>query len=329
MILATSVPQRQAVDDGAVPPPEQIGADVWAVPMPMPGAQMNLRYTLTYLLRGTDGLIHVVDPGWDSDENAAQLTAAVDRLGGRVGSIIVTHLHPDHLAMAPRLRDQSGAPIVMHERELTALEQLLEDEPVNPTDWGVPPDRVPELTALAQSRSAYRPLEPDVLVRGSVDHIRLSDLDLEVLHTPGHTTGHICLRLPRERLLLTGDHVLPASYPGLGLGGRSITNPIADYLESLELLTAFADHEVLPGHQYRFTGLANRIATITAHHRRRTAEVHAVLETDPLASVYDTAAALTWSRGWDGMRGFLLYSALAQTAMHVDLIRRAALTDTH
>jgi glyoxylase-like metal-dependent hydrolase (beta-lactamase superfamily II) len=95
--VATSAAQRRAFDDGSLPQPERIRDNVWALATPMPGGVMGMRYTLTYLLRSTDGHVHVVDPGWDSDDNAALLAAALNRVGGPLGSIIVTHLHPDHL----------------------------------------------------------------------------------------------------------------------------------------------------------------------------------------------------------------------------------------
>ena len=145
-------------------------------------------------------------------------------------------------------------------------------------------------------------VRPDVVVRGQVDHLQHPGLAIEVLHTPGHTTGSICLRLPEERLLLTGDHVLPAIHPGLGLGGSSDRNPVAEYLDSLGRVVGHDDHEVLPGHNYRFTGLAERAAATAAHHRRRTDEVAAALERTPDASVFEVASVLTWTAGWQRLR---------------------------
>jgi glyoxylase-like metal-dependent hydrolase (beta-lactamase superfamily II) len=223
--------------------------------------------------------------------------------------------------MAPRRRQETGAPIVLHELEAKAVSELADFRDVDPGAWGVPSDRWDEVRALRHARSAYRLVTPDVVVRGPVDRLNHPGLELEALHTPGHTIGHICLRLPAEKLLLTGDHVLPAIYPGLGLGGRPTVNPIAAYLESLERVAVFDDHEILPGHHYRFTGLAERVERTAAHHRRRSDEVAVALAADPEATVYRVAAALTWSGGWERMQGFLLYSALTQTAMHIDLLR--------
>lgn len=322
-VTPTSAAQARALEEGTVPTLEQVRERVWAVPLAMPQGQPRLNYTLTYVLVDDEQRLHVVDPAWGSDENWDALWQAVRTIPSShdIASIIVTHLHPDHIGMAPRLRDATGAPIVLHEKEAAALEHLDVFRPIDPGVWGVPEARFVEIARLADARGAYTAVHPDVALTGDIDRLRPPGLEIEVIHTPGHTTGSICLRLPEERLLLTGDHILPAIYPGLGLGGRSERNPIAEYLDSLGRVVGYDDHEILPGHNYRFTGLADRVARTAAHHRRRTDEVERALRAQPDASVYDVAATLTWTAGWEQMRGFFLYSALAQTAMHIDFLR--------
>jgi len=334
-VIATSAAQEHATahgapDGDALPPLEQVRDRVWALATAMPGGLRRLDYTLTYLLVDDDGRVHVVDPGSDTDDNWRLLLAAVAEVSpdGDVGSVIVTHLHPDHLGLARRLREATGAPLVLHEREAVTLAAGPPVAVVDPAVWGVPTERRAELAFLAQAFADHRPLAPDLTVRGVTDHLRPAGLDIEVLHTPGHTAGHVCLRLPAEKLLLTGDHVLPALYPGLGLGGTGpgVSNPIADNVASTARLRPYDDHEVLPGHHYRFTGLVERLDAIDGHHRRRSAEVAEILRSEPGASVYEVAAGLTWSRGWQGLRGGLLYSALLQTSFHIDFLRHSATT---
>jgi glyoxylase-like metal-dependent hydrolase (beta-lactamase superfamily II) len=148
---------------------------------------------------------------------------------------------------------------------------------------------------------------------------------LEVMATPGHTAGHICLRDDDRGLLFTGDHVLPTVFAGLGLGGPTASNPLADYLASIDRVRRFPDHEALPGHGYRFRGLAGRAEECAEHHLKRAREVAAVLaDEDPRSggpSIWDIAARLTWTAGWEGLEGFQLLSALTQTEMHRDFVR--------
>jgi glyoxylase-like metal-dependent hydrolase (beta-lactamase superfamily II) len=147
-----------------------------------------------------------------------------------------------------------------------------------------------------------------------------------VLWTPGHTTGHVCLVIESDAVVLTGDHVLPDLYPGIGIGGPSAGNALADYLTSLDRLEPFADYTGLPGHGAPFP-LVERSRRTAQHHRRRTAEVGAALDHLVRPTVWQVAAALRWRTGWDALRQHALDSALAQTEWHVGVLSREAELD--
>ena len=326
----TSPAQFEASRSGTVPPPEQVRDDVWAVAQQMPGG--HLPYSLLYLLRDSDFAFHVVDPGWDSDENWDALTAVLMNLGASpadVRSITSTHLHPDHIGLADRLRRVSGAPLQLHETEAAAIgspfvgpqaadavERLVET-------WGVPTERRREIVMVIDQASRFvAPRADRTLVDG--ERLDIPGFDLLALLTPGHTSGHICLREDVRTLLFTGDHLLPMMHAGLGLGAPTTTNALADYLSSLQRVSVYPDHEVLPGHGYRFRGATSRAAASAEHHLRRSHEVIAVLADEPDSSNWEIAARLTWTAGWQNLTDFFLYSALAQTAMHRNYIETAS-----
>lgn len=314
------------MDDVRVPGLESVAPGTWSVGMPMPGG--HIPFSALYLIEDETRGLHVIDPGWGSDENWQVLGAALAQLGrnaGDVRTITVTHLHQDHLGMADRLRAASGAPVVMHRFEQQAKDGMAGGVPAEAAaheieGWGVPGERRGELDLRAISSAAPPSADADLLVDDG-DLLPIPGRELEVLLTPGHTPGHICLRDAQHRLIFTGDHVLPTIYSGLGLGGRTETNAMADYLGSLARVALFDDHEVCPGHGYRFFGLAERCRQISEHHLRRTREVLAALDERPDASVWGIASGLTWTAGWEKLSGFYLLSALSQTAMHLDFVR--------
>lgn len=314
---ATSPAQFAAVTGGGIPEPERVRDDVWAIALPLPDVAAHVvPYTLAYALLDDRGDAHLVDTGWASDDNWRRLAEGLATLGRRiedVASVTITHLHADHLGLAERVRAASGASLAMHRVEQEAVRAGT--DPVDRSEeWGVPAPRRAELRTGVQHPRA----EADVLLEHG-DRLQIGGRELTVLHTPGHTTGHICVR-DATGLLFTGDHVLPTVFPGLGLGADDGSNPVAAYHASLELVLPFADDEVLPAHGYRFDGLQERVRETAQHHRERTAEVARVLEREPGLSVWELASRLTWTLGWDGLRGGNLRSALAQTAWHRELV---------
>lgn len=341
----TSASQFTASESFAVPPLERVRDDVWALAQPMPGEHLPFSYL--YLLRDSGGGLHVVDPGTDTDANWAAFALALAGLGAEphdVRTITATHLHPDHLGMAGRIRDASGAILQLHSREARAVAEQAEHR-LTPTGlarkteaWQVPVERQAELVALADDEAAApaggaaessgtasgapaAPVPPTIdRALSDGDRLDVPGFELVAMHTPGHTTGHLCLRDDARGILFTGDHVLPQLFAGLGLGGPSASNPLADYVSSVARVAAFPDHEALPGHGYRFTGLAERAERSAEHHLARTTEVEAIVGQDPAASIWSIASRLTWTAGFENLSGFLLFSALSQTEMHRDYV---------
>ena len=323
---ATSAAQFAATEADIVPRFEQVRENVWALPMPMPGGHIS--FSLLYLVRDTVGALHVIDPGWDSDDNWQLVVDSFASIGATVAdvrSITATHLHPDHLGMAGRLRAASGAPVQLHVVEQAAITGELSRSWSSAApesvlaDWGVPDARRPELLAMADRLPPQIPLTADRLLDDN-QKLDIPGFDITAIRTPGHTPGHVCLRDDTNRLLYTGDHVLPTMHAGLGLGGPTLTNAIADYLESLKHVSGYDDYEVLPGHGYRFAGITERAGQHAEHHLKRSREVAAVIARESNATIWEIASQLTWTAGWDQLNSFFLFSALAQTAMHRDYV---------
>ena len=300
---------------------ETIAEGVRRVRVPMP-AGTGLPFSNAYLIDDADGRQHVVDPGSATEEAQSALLAAIgDR---EVGSIVITHLHADHAGGAGALRARTGARVLLHERERAALGRIAIGVPAPDLDaWGVPGDRREELLAAAVIPAGPAAELVDAVLDGALADDAVLDVPgrrLRVIGTPGHTDGHLCLHDEEAGLLFTGDHVLPTINSGLGLGGPTDTNPIADYLGSLDRVAALDSGALraLPGHEDPFAGVRERCASLAAHHLRRTEEVAASRG----ATVWEVASGLTWTGGWDALSGFTLLSALRQTAQHREIVDR-------
>ena len=311
----------------ALPRPRRIANDVWAIAAPIPDGPP---YTLSYVLRGPDGL-HIIDAGWDSDSNRDSLISSLELLGESVDNIrtvFATHHHPDHLGLATHLRETVGARVVLGRVERAVLAEVVSPGYRDPGDyatalasWSVPLDRRPELVeAMIDSRTMIVDIEPDQLLDDG-ETIDLGGHRLTTVATPGHTDGHLCLVDLERRLLYTGDHVLPRINPGIGLGTLGDREPLEDMLDSLDALAPYDGFLVLPGHDEPFDDLAARRVALMRHHLRRTREVLDLLPDLGDSPVWDYASRLTWTAGFESLRGFFLHSALSQTERHLRLAR--------
>lgn len=189
--------------------------------------------------------------------------------------------------------------------------------------WGVPPDRMNEAAFSEESLADLRGLADPDLRLADGELIPAAGLRLRVALTPGHSPGHTCFVDEDRDIIFSGDHVLPRISPHIAFESPGPANPLADYYRSLSRGDFDDDMEVMPAHEYRFIGMQRRMVELLKHNRARSAEVVRVLEECGPQSLWDVARRLTWSRGWDSLRGMTLRAALSETASHlVDLRAR-------
>ena len=304
--------------------PDRVAHGVWSIPLTMPDPRNP--YSFCYAIEAADGSVHLLDTGYDSDANWQLLQDGLTGFGlnlDRVTSVFVTHLHPDHLGLADRVRAATGATVGMLRREQEAALRLAAgpgDIDATLNGWAVPHARRDEILTMRRAGGRTEAMVADVLLEEGDEWV-VPGRTLELVATPGHTPGHACVVDRDAGVIFSGDHVLPKIYPGLGLCGTTPTNPIADYFRSLARVEEFDALEVAPGHGYRFRGLTERSAEIREHHLRRSREAERVMADQPEATIYELASQLPWTAGWENLRGFFLYSALSQTELHLGFIR--------
>ncbi len=323
--------QAAALRDGVLPPVEEVRPGVWTLAVPFRAGVPDA--TLVYVVEGADGALTLLDPGWSEDDELGVLRAGLRAIGHSlddVGLVVVTHLHADHLGAAAAVRRASGARVAMHRAEVDALRHERTEAAANDADiatWGLPDDlRAGVVAAWGSGRriGLGRTAEPyaDLLLEDG-DVLPVAGREIRTLHTPGHTAGHCCFVDEQDGLLFTGDHVLPRINPGIGLGGRTTSNPLADHLASLRRLDRYADLEVCPGHEYRFRDVVARARVLAGHREERSRHVAEALDSLSAPTLYEVASRVPFSGGIGSMTGFLLASALTQTAHHAELLGRA------
>jgi glyoxylase-like metal-dependent hydrolase (beta-lactamase superfamily II) len=323
----TGTAQRQAWRDRVLPPAERVRPGLWSVPVPIP--RNPLRYVLCYVFETRSGPV-LVDPGWPADESWDALTAGLRQAGTEVAAVygvLVTHAHLDHHGLASRIRAASGCWVAMHpaeERQLAKIRDVAAVTALN-ARWldrcGVPPAEQERLFLPAGRLRDLVDLAPDRLLDDG-ERADVPGWEVTALWTPGHTPGHLCFVAGGTDVLLTGDHLLPRITPNISAYGDD-DNPLDDYLGALSLLPGYDAREALPGHEYRFRGIAERAGFIQAHHQARLDEVAARLAAQPGATAWEIAQELEWSRSWAETTGYLRRAALAETIAHLRSLRQS------
>jgi glyoxylase-like metal-dependent hydrolase (beta-lactamase superfamily II) len=132
----------------------------------------------------------------------------------------------------------------------------------------------------------------------------------------------VCFFEPGRRVLLSGDHVLPRISPAIAVHPQQRHNPLADFYDSLDKVRGLDAEEVLPAHEYRFAGLADRVTALAAHHTARLDEIALeVIKTGTEgATAWDLARRLTWSRPWEDIQPFMRRTAMLETLAHLVML---------
>ncbi|MGV9237729.1 MBL fold metallo-hydrolase, partial [Streptomyces nigra] len=193
---------------------------------------------------------------------------------------------------------------------------------------GAPEDHVAPLRAARRPGvlPGFSPADPDrEIVPGEL--LDLPGRRLRAIWTPGHTPGHVCLHLEEEHpaglpghgRLFSGDHLLPGITPHIGLyedpDDTTSTDPLGDYLASLERVAALAPAEILPAHQHAFTNAPARVRELLDHHEARLTGLLALLTT-PLTP-WQLAERMEWNRPWDRIPPGSRTIAVAEAEAHL------------
>jgi hydroxyacylglutathione hydrolase len=244
----------------------------------------------------------LIDTGIGTDEAWTLLERGMQAHGlapRSVRQIILTHHHLDHIGLARRLQETSGARVFVHADDWegvahyeawhhTFVQRLRE----RLHEWGTPAAVIQAAAALLQSGGPKLAQSAPAERLTDGQRLPLGQGDLEVIHTPGHSRGSVCLRY--GRFLFSGDHVLPDVSPNIGGGELFALGLLRQYLESLERVRRFQTEDLLvyPGHGEPFAHLAARVQALQEHHREREEEIIALLRSAGPKTVYEVAVNL-------------------------------------
>ena len=202
-----------------------------------------------FTFRGTgtfvvgEGEVAVIDPGPDLEEHVAALLAGL--AGERITHILITHTHRDHSPAAAAVKAATGA-----------------------ATYGFGPHAGGRRGEAAVEEGGDWDFSPDVIVSDG-DAISGAGWRFEAVHTPGHTSNHLCFALLDRGILFSGDHVM-------GWSTSVISPPDGDmgaYMASLDKLLGRRDTMYWPTHGPAITEPQAHVRAFIAHRREREAGI--------------------------------------------------------
>ncbi|MEO7397753.1 MAG: MBL fold metallo-hydrolase [Ilumatobacteraceae bacterium] len=224
------------------------------------------RGTGTYIVGHGD--VVVIDPGPELDEHRDALAAAL--LGETVRAILVTHCHSDHSPLAAWLHAETSAPTVAF-----GPHGAIEPEPELDSDSELDSDPEPGTNGARSVPKETIDVDfvPDIAVADGDVAAEVGGLVLRAVHTPGHTSNHMCYSLDAERSLFTGDHVM-------GWSTTVVAPPDGDmrsYIESLRKVAGRKDAVLWPTHGNPVRDVAPFLSAYLAHRLEREQQVLAAV----------------------------------------------------
>jgi glyoxylase-like metal-dependent hydrolase (beta-lactamase superfamily II) len=263
--------------------------------------------------------------GVEDSEGTGALAEALATCGSspaRLSRLVMTHAHIDHFGIAGEVRRRSDAELWMHaetERDRAKYadpEEAVDRRMLMLADHGLYGEMLTEASGGLQD---WLPVMPSIatptrhLVGG--EQFLAGGRTWQVVYTPGHSLGHVCLWAAGDRLLCSGDHLLKGISPPVTFERGFDPDPMGSYLSSLHRVRELAPDLVLPGHGPLFRDGAGRATAIEAGKRRRLDQVRDLIESKDM-TVTELAAVLFRLDLTSSQLHFAMAEVLAYLAYH-------------
>jgi glyoxylase-like metal-dependent hydrolase (beta-lactamase superfamily II) len=255
-----------------------------------------------YLFESREGTV-LLDTGVSTPETREQLEDGLGAAGlafGDIDHVLLTHWHQDHSGLAGEIQAASDATVSVHaadaalvEQDEAALAALEERWHESFEAWGMPEADREELLSVLGANSGNQGRGATVESFEDGARFDFGDLVLEAVHAPGHTAGLTCFAadLDGERVLFSGDAVLPVYTPNVGGADVRVERPLERYLDSLGRIAAADYDRAYPGHRDLIEDPTARAEYIIEHHEERSMRVLRALEDGP-ADTWTVSATL-------------------------------------
>lgn len=298
--------------------------NMYTIPVPLPNNP--LRQLNSYVIKG-EGRNLVIDTGFKLEECRKALCDGLEELGVDMNctDIFLTHLHSDHSGLAAELATQSSK-IYISRADGELLTLSLTQGLGRVEEYRSYGFSEKELENFWENPSMkYRQESPfSFTYVADGDVLTYGGRRLEVIFTPGHTPGHVCLYDRANKVMFLGDHVLFNITPNITTW-PFFEDPLGHYVHSLMDISIYDVRLPLPAHRGVNGTMAERIGTIIEHHGARIREMLDILTERPGLTPYDLSGMMTWrvhgkTNSWADFPLNQKWFAVGETAAHLDYL---------
>lgn len=288
------------------------------IPVPFP-----MKYVYCYLFKQNDGYC-LIDVGLNYSAARDAWQEVFDHLGitfSDVHTIYLTHFHPDHSGLSGWMQEQTGADLFMNEVDAAMIERV----------WGEGSVQVARMKEMVLQHGV-----PEDLADGIADHmdklhknvlplpvvkpigatIEFADQEWSVIHTPGHSEGHVCFFHEKEGILIGGDHILEKITPNISVWPGASKHPLHEYIDSLRKVRKYPIKKIYSAHHSPVLNVTTRIDELIQHHEERLDYIESLADHK---TTYEIAKVLFSHRELNPHQWRF---AIAETIAHLNYLER-------
>lgn len=293
--------------------------DIFCLKIPLPHNPLGVLNS--YLIKGRERKL-LIDTGFNWAECRSALLKGIAELGVSLEELefLITHVHADHSGLLFDLAPP-GAVVYASKRDADELRACFTESYWEKVDrefglYGFPRNRVGSEANQIKSFISGHELGFVYLQEGLV--LEAAGYSFTCIMTPGHSPGHVCLYDHKQKVLISGDHILPDISPNITLW-PGVEDPLGDYLHSLDRIEQMDIELVLPGHRGIIRDCCGRIEELKEHHRARLDEVEEILKAGAM-DAYQVASRMTWDlsySSWEEFPPFQRWFATGEAIAHL------------
>lgn len=231
----------------------QLQEGLYRILLPLP---LEVPFVNAYLIQSGNEWA-LIDAGYNWGPSLRALGRALKAVGvpaRGLTHLILTHRHKDHAGGAAAVAGRWGGTVHLHPADQALHAPTAAENVQWLAEAGVPEAEREEL--LAAWRTPLEALPPRVAPLLPEQELRVGELRFRVIHTPGHSPGHVLLHEPERNWLFLGDHVLEPKAPNTWYTPGTSGDPLGDYLQNLEQVRDLPEALLLPGHGLPWQGSA-------------------------------------------------------------------------